>query len=131
MKTVAVVCNVFFWLFYCFVMWTDGPPEGADIPWSIFVLLIPIFNVVVIRVLSSPNRVVKLVAFVGNIAWLGLACWLFIDRYPIHPKEEGLIGFVVLMALTPLLSAVAIYQRLLTEGRTGRRLSDRTEETLP
>jgi hypothetical protein len=110
-RTLAVICNVFFWLFFCFVMWTDGSPVGADIPWSLFVLLLPICNILVIRVLSSTNRVVTLLAFVGNIAWLGLACWLFIDRYPSHPKEEGLIGFVVLMALTPLLSAVAIYLR--------------------
>jgi len=94
------------------VMLTDGPPKGADILFSLIPLLMPIFNVVVIRILSSPIRVVKLLALVSNIVWLGLACWLIVDRYPSHPKEEGLIEFVALMALTPLLSAVAIYLSL-------------------
>ena len=112
MGIVAVICNVVFWGFFCMVMVTDGPPKGADILWSLLPFLMPILNVVVIRVLSSPSRVVKLVAFVANIAWLGLGCWLFIDRYPSHPKEEGLIEYIALMALTPVLSAVAIYLRL-------------------
>jgi len=112
MKILAVICNVVFWGFFCMVMLTDGPPKGADILFSLIPLLMPIFNVVVIRILSSPIRVVKLLALVSNIVWLGLACWLIVDRYPSHPKEEGLIEFVALMALTPLLSAVAIYLSL-------------------
>jgi hypothetical protein len=91
---------------------TDGPPKGADILLSLIPFLMPLLNVVVIRVLFSPSRVMKLVALVTNIVWLGLACWLITDRYPSHPKEEGLIQFVALMALTPLLSAVAIYLSL-------------------
>jgi hypothetical protein len=51
----------------------------------------------------------KLVALVCNILWLGLACWLIIERLPSHPKEGGLIEYVSLMALTPLLSALALY----------------------
>ena len=109
MKIVAVICNVVFWGFFCLVMLTDGPPKGADILLSVIPFVMPILNVLVIRVLSSPSRVVKLVALVSNIVWLGLACWLIMDRYPSHPKEEGLIEFVALMALTPLLSVVAIY----------------------
>ena len=112
MRIVAVICNVVFLGFFCIVMVTDGPPTGAGILWSLLPFFMPILNVVVIRVLSSPSRVVNLVAFVGNIAWLGLASWLLIDRYPSHPKEEGLIAYVALMALTPLLSAVAMYLRL-------------------
>ncbi len=91
------------------VTFTDGPPAGADIFWSWIPFLMPILNVAVIRLLPSPGRLVKLVALVGNIVWLGLGCWLFMYRYPSHPKEEGLIEFVVLTGLTPLLSAVAIY----------------------
>jgi hypothetical protein len=33
----------------------------------------------------------------------------FVNQEPSHPKEEGLIEYAALMALTPLLSAVAIY----------------------
>ena len=92
MKIVAVICNVVFWGFFCMVMYTDGPPRGADVLLSVISFLMPILNVVVIRVLSSPNRVVKLVALFSNIVWLGLTCWLIMDRYPSHPKEEGLVA---------------------------------------
>ena len=112
MKIVAVICNVVFWGFFCMVMLTDGLPQGADILLSLVLFLMPILNVLVIRLLPSPSRILKLVAFVGNIVWLGLASWLIMDRYPSHPKEEGLIEFVALMALTPVLSAVAIYLSL-------------------
>ncbi len=110
MKIVAVVCNVLFWGFFCMVMVTDGPPEGTDIYLSLIPFLIPIFNVVVISVLSSPSRGMKLTALVGNIIWLGLASWMIIERYPSHPKEEGLVAYVALMALTPLISAVTLLQ---------------------
>jgi hypothetical protein len=112
MRIVAVICNVVLWGFFCMVMLTDGPPKGADILPSVIPFVMPILNVVVIGVLSLPSRVVKLTALVSNVVWLGLACWLIMDRYPSHPKEEGLIEYVALMVLTPLLSAVVIYLRL-------------------
>jgi hypothetical protein len=94
------------------VMFTDGPPTGTDIILSIVPFAVPILNVVVIRILSSSTRTVKLVTLASNILWLALACWIIIDRYPSHPKEEGLIEYVALMALTPLISAVTIYLTL-------------------
>ncbi len=108
MKIVTVICNVVFWLFFCMVMLTDGPPKGTDIIWSLVPFLMPIVNVAVIRALSSPTRVLRLTALLGNIVWLGLAGWRIVQELPSHPKEEGLLAFVVLFALTPLLSAVAI-----------------------
>jgi hypothetical protein len=109
MKTVAVISNVAFWLFFCLVIVTDGPPKGATaIVWSLVPFLIPVFNVAVIQILPSPNRVLKLAALLGNIVWLGLASWRIIQDLPSHPKEEGLLAFVVFFVLTPLLSAVAI-----------------------
>ena len=111
MKVLVVICNVVNWGFFCMVMVTDGLPRGTDILWS-FTFFLPILNVVVIGVLSSPGRVTKLAALAGNVIWLGLACWLIMERYPSHPREEGLIEYVALMAPTPLLSAVAMYRSL-------------------
>jgi hypothetical protein len=74
MKILALIVNLVFWLFFCMVMVTDGPPTGTDILWSLVPFVVPIFNVVVIRILSSPTRAVKLVALASNIVWLGLAC---------------------------------------------------------
>ena len=112
MKIVIIICNVVFWGFLCMVMLTDGPPKGTDIIWALVPFLMPMLNVAVIRVVSSPSRVLRRVALVSNIVWLGLACWRIIQELPSHPKEEGLLEFVVLFVPTPLLSAVAIYASL-------------------
>ena len=109
MKIAAVVVNVFFWLLFCTVMVTDGPPTGADILISLVAFVMPILNVLVIRFLPSPGRGMRLVALVANIAWLALICWLIGSRYPSHPQEEGLLLYVAVMALTPVVSAVALY----------------------
>ena len=109
MKILAIVCNVLFWAFICIVFVTDGLPQGADILWSLVPFVAPILNVAVIRFLPSPSRVLKIVALIINIIWLGIAGWLILARYPSHPQEEGLIAYVALFALTPLLSAVVIY----------------------
>ena len=116
MKTIAVICNVVMWGMFCLVAFTDGLPTGTDIISSVFFFVMPLCNILVIKLLSSPSRSVKLAALAGNIIWLGLACWLIIDRYPSHPEEEGLIPYIVLLALTPLVSAVVLALGLRTPG---------------
>lgn len=112
MKIAAVICNVIFWGFFCMVMMTDGPPQGADISWAVLPFVMPIFNVVILRFLPSPGRAVNLAAMIGNIIWLVVAIWVIAARYPSHPEEEGLLAYVALLALTPLLSMVALYPKL-------------------
>lgn len=107
-KIAAVICNVLFWAFFCMVVVTDGAPKGADLLWSLLPFVMPIFNVVVMLVLSSPARVARIVGLIGNIIWLVTAAWLAIERVPSHPQEEGLIEYVVLLVVTPLLSAIAL-----------------------
>ncbi len=109
MKILTVICNVVFWVFFCMIMLTDGLPRGSAVVWSIAPFFMPMVNVAVIRVLSSPSRALKLAALVSNIVWFGLACWRILQELPSHPEEEGLLAFVVLFALTPLLSAASIY----------------------
>lgn len=112
MKIVAVICNVIFWGFFCMVMITDGPPQGTDILWGVLPLVMPVLNVLVLRLLPSPGRAANLAAMIGNAVWLVLAVWVIAERYPSHPEEEGLLAYVVLLALTPLLSMVALYTKL-------------------
>jgi len=116
MKTFAVICNVVMWGMFCLVTFTDGLPTGTDIIPSAFFFVMPVCNLVVIKLLASPSRSAILAALAGNVVWLGLACWLIIDRYPSHPEEEGLILYVVLMALTPLVSMVALALGLRARG---------------
>ena len=116
MKTLAVLCNVILWAFFCVVIGTDGMPQGADILLALVTFLMPIFNVVVIRILSLAGRNLRLVGFVLNICWLGVVGWLIVERYASHPAEEGLLGYVTLMALTPLVSALTLYLQIRTTG---------------
>ncbi len=109
MKIATVLCNVVFWGFLCLVMLTDGPPQGTDMVWLLVPFLMPMVNIAVIRVLSSTSRVLKLAALVSNMVWLGLAGWRIVQELPSHPREEGLLEFAMLFALTPLLSAATIY----------------------
>ncbi len=108
MKTVAVVCNVLFWAFLCMVLLTDGPPVGTGIWVSLVTFLIPIFNVLVIRVLSTPGRNLRIIAFFANVFWLAVATWRIVTEYPGHPAEEGVLAFTIIMALTPILSALTL-----------------------
>ncbi len=112
MKIVAVVCNVVFWGFFLMVMMTDGPPQGAEVLYALLPLVMPVSNVVVLRFLPSPGRTLRLVAMAGNVVWLLLACWVILDRYPSHPEEEGLLAYVALLALTPLVTMVALFPKL-------------------
>lgn len=116
MKILAIACNVVFWMSFCVVLATDGFPQGTDIIWSLVPFVAPILNVAVMGFLASPGRVLKIVALIMNIIWLGIAGWLILARYSSHPQEEGLILYVVLFALTPLLSAIAIYLSLKAPG---------------
>jgi hypothetical protein len=112
MKILSVICNVLFWAFFCFVIITDGPPQGAGILLASAIFVMPLFNVLVIRILASPSHNLQLAAIILNILWLGVSGWLIIDKYPAHPAEEGLFEYVTLMTLTPLVSGVALFIRM-------------------
>jgi hypothetical protein len=132
MKILAIICNIILFGFICLVLVTDG--LSGDIIYivlNLWWMLTLIFNIVVLfrsgandgwlnlqikrksmegqkknGELSLTSSVLRIVAIICNIIFIGFACWAFIDQYP-HPKEYGLIAFAVLMILTPILSLVA------------------------
>ncbi len=109
MKTLAILCNVVLFCFTCLVLVTDGlATQAIYIIFSLLLLLIPIFTVVAI-VLSARRTALGPVAIICNIVLLAFSCWAFVDRYP-HPEEDGFIAYVLLLALTPILS-VALFLR--------------------
>ena len=144
MKIVAVICNIVLFGFTCLVLVTDGPPKGASYIvftlWSLFTLIL---NAVVISRsgasdgwlglhrkrqalegqkkaddLSSTGTVMRIVAIICNIVFFGFVCWALVDQYP-HPEEDGLIAFIVLMVLTPILSLVVLFRGGTGDGWLG------------
>jgi hypothetical protein len=134
MKLIVIFCNIFLVVYTCFVLITDGiSKEALYIVLTLLLLLVPVFNLAMILYystgigwldfrlkrkpldkdaradgLSSKIPTSKIVTIICNIVLLGFSCWVFIDQFP-HPKEEGLIFFIVIVFLTPILSSIALF----------------------
>ena len=119
MKTLVVVCNVVFFAFTCVVLATDGlPKEVPYILLTLAVLLVPVLTVVALL-----RARLMVAAAIANLVVLGLMVWSFVAQYP-HPQEEGFVEYVVLAALTPILSAIVLFVRARGKGRRDLRLGD-------
>jgi hypothetical protein len=114
MKTLAIICSIVLVGFTCFVTATDGPPDnGVYIAFSLALLVIPAFTVFVLsrtRAGGDPVSGIERLAAAANIALLAFVVWAIADQYP-HPKEEGVLAFMVLATLTPILSAAVLFRR--------------------
>ncbi len=142
MKTLVVLCNIVLFVFTCLVLVTDGPSdEMAYIIFTLLLLLIPILTVFAIvrrgsgtpggpeggvlskaqarmGLLSADRTPLENTAGICNLVLLGFVCWALVDQYP-HPAEEGLVAFVVVTLLTPLLSAVVLLTHRRSSSRPG------------
>ena len=114
MKIVALICNVVLFLFTCFVLITEGSSRQiAYIVLTLVLLLVPILNVVALS-RSGVAAVMRIAAIICNIVLAGIICWAFVDQYP-HPDEGSVIAnillivYMLLVALTPILSAVVLF----------------------
>jgi len=151
MKILAIVCNIVLFLFTCFVLVTDGPPEKASyVVFAIWSLLTMIFSAIVIYGigagkgwlglsrerkaqeekgkidnLSSKGTIMKIVAIICNVVFFGFVCWALVDQYP-HPKEDGFIAFAVLMVLTPIINVLTLFRSGSGDGRLGLHLKSKT-----
>ena len=109
MKAVSILVNLALSLFTLLVLLTDGiPTEARFIALSLLVFLVPGLTAMVIdRVHPTPSRrdvFLTRAAVVCNLGLLGAACWSFVTQFPSHPKEAGLVPFVVLTFAAPALS---------------------------
>ncbi len=150
MKTVAAICNVVWFGFTCLVLVTDGfPKEAGYIFISLLHLLTPLLTLVVLfrsgasdgwlglrtkrkaleeeRKIDNPSSmstIMKIVAIICNLALLGFLCWSLLYQ-PAHPEEEGLVAFVLVSVVTPIVSVLAIlrsgagHARVWSGGRAG------------
>lgn len=143
MKIVAIICNIILFVFTCIVIAVDGPSrEAVYIIFTLWWLLTLILNPVVIYRSgvrdgwlglpvkrkapvdqnkiddqSSRGTIMRMLAIICNIVFLGFVCWAFVDQYP-HPEEDGFLAFAVLMVLTPVLSLVVLFFSRAGHNRT-------------
>ena len=113
MKTLAVLCNVVLFTFTGFVLATDGAPtKPAYIFLGLVLLMTPIVTVFALERHTAGDGA-RRAAVACNVVLLAFVCWALVDQYP-HPSDPGFIEFVVVTAVTPLLSAVALRRSKLT-----------------
>jgi hypothetical protein len=151
MKIIAIICNVVLFVFTGIVLVTDGTPtDTAYIIFTLLVLLIPIFNVVVltrsgvdngwldlqkktleeqrkIDDLSSTTIVMKIGAFICNIVLFAFTWWAIVDQYP-HSEEDGVIAYTLLIVLTPILSVAVLFRNGADDGWLGFLMKKKTME---
>ena len=76
--------------FICLVLATDGPPKEAGyIVFTIWELLTLVLSAVVIS-RSGAGRIMRIVAIICNIVFLGFFGWALVDQDP-HPNEPGFV----------------------------------------
>ncbi len=100
MRTVVMLLNVVFLAFTCLVMLTDGfAAEPVYVVFSLLLVAVPLFTLT-----AAGKGVARRAAGFSNIVLAACILWAWIDQYP-HPSEAGFVPYVVVAALTPLLSA--------------------------
>ncbi len=112
MKTLTVLCNFALIAFTLFLLVTEGASEQAV--YNVFaalLLLVPLLTVFAVsRSGEAPAGALQRITAGGNLVLLGLVVWAIVDQYP-HPDEPGVVEFMLLAVLTPLLSAIALLRR--------------------
>ncbi|HQR44976.1 MAG TPA: hypothetical protein PLB02_02000 [Thermoanaerobaculia bacterium] len=117
MKAAVILINLALSLFTAFVLITDGAPtDPLSIALSLLLLLIPLFTAFALgRLQSHSGRHALLLprsALLCNAFLLTISCWRVATQYPSHPKEPGLLPFVLLVVVAPLFSVVVLSRHL-------------------
>jgi hypothetical protein len=113
MKTLAVLCNVVLFTFTCVVIVTDGAPTKAVyIVFALVLLMTPAFTVWVLASRAAGDGI-RRAAAICNVLALAFVCWALVDQYP-HPSDPGFNEYVVVLVVTPLVSAVVLLRGTLT-----------------
>ncbi len=134
MRRLTVVCNVVLLAFTALVVMTDGAPtETPYIAFTLLLLLVPTFTVVAIvrrgagtawtrvpAAAGAPTVVaggrlpegvlLERAAAIANVVLLVCVVAAVVAQYP-HPKEEGVVAFVLLCLATPIVSTAALLRR--------------------
>ena len=112
MGTVAITANALLSAFTLLVLVTDGAPtDPVYILYTALVVAIPLLSgYLLVRGLARRDRLGagrrRTAAIVGNLVLAGASVWAVVDQYP-HPEEEGLVAYLLLLGLTPILNVIA------------------------
>ncbi len=110
MKALALGFNIVSLAFTLLVIAGEGlSTKTIDIPLTLLVIIIPILSIVALArpsTLPGSGTTTLRLAAICNLVLLALVCRAVIG----HPNEPGFVPYAVLMILTPLLSAVALFR---------------------
>ena len=118
----AVISSILLLAFTVFLILTDGAPtDRIYVLFTALLVLIPVLNVLVLstsvtgrRAGARPPRAgVRAATIIGNVALFGFTCWALVDQYP-HPPEPGLVTFILVVLLTPVLAVTALWRQART-----------------
>ncbi len=116
MRIAVVAFNVVLFLFTGVVLLTDGP--SGDIAYNLLAALL--LGVPVLTVLSmgprhdSHTRLdlnLRRATVAANVVLAVCAYWAISAQYP-HPKEDGVVAYMLLVMVTPIVSALAAFESL-------------------
>ncbi len=119
MKPLMLICNFVLFGFTCLVLAVDGAPEDpAYIALTLLLLIMPAASVFAMvgtggrraHALAAGAAAAARAIGIVNIGLFILICVAIVDRYP-HPREQGLLAFVALALLTPILNAFMLLRR--------------------
>jgi cytochrome bd-type quinol oxidase subunit 2 len=118
MKTLTILCNVALAAMSALEVVTEGLPAQPP-QWALaaLIVLVPVFTVFVIT--RKPGRgggSLPGLAVLCNLVLLGVTCWAAVAQYP-YPEGPGIVPFVALAILTPVLSLAAL-RRAVRPSRT-------------
>ena len=113
MGKVAIVCNALLCAFTGSVILTDGAPRDAL--YAVFGALLLLVPALTVWVILRGGPVLKLAALAANVVLVVSVVLAIVDQYP-HPSEDGFVAYVLVVLVTPVLSAVVLARGGAAEG---------------
>ena len=128
MRNLALACNVVLFGIVCLLILNEGmPAEALYRVFTVLALLTPVLTLIALLRFGATRQeqgtsgnptplsaLARYAVAACNLLLLGFTCWASVVQYP-YPEGNSIIPFVLLMALTPVISLVALFL-----GRTRR-----------
>lgn len=116
MRVTAIVCNIIMCVLTSLVVISEGVSNELIYQgFTLFMLLVPIMSTFILikSVMPRSTKLFKssayLVATILNILMVAFLVLAMVDQYP-HPKEDGFITYVIIVAITPIINTFVLYR---------------------